>query len=81
MMFYFNGIFYSVSNKFPQPLGGVLENVNPIAFLIAAMRKALMYRQEISVSGLLLWLVISIVLSVIGTKIIYRHENSYVKVI
>lgn len=81
MMFYFNGIFYSISNSFPEPFGDVLENVNPIAFLIAAMRKSLMYRQDISGGGLLIWMAVSISLSVIGTKIIYKHENSYVKVI
>lgn len=81
MMFYFNGIFYSVSNSFPKPVGNIMENVNPVAFLIAAMRKALMYHQKISLSGLLLWLLASVGLSVIGTKIIYKHENSYVKVI
>lgn len=81
MMFYFNGIFYSVSNKFPKPLGEILESINPIAFLIATMRKSLIYHQEISVGGLLMWMVVSIVLCMIGTKIIYKHENSYVKVI
>lgn len=81
MMFYFNGIFYSVADKFPAPYGEILERINPIAFLIAAMRKALMYQQGISASGMLVWFIISIALAWGGTRLIYKYENSYVKVI
>lgn len=78
---YFTGIFYDVRKRIPDPFGVILENGNPIAFLISGMRKALLYRQGGLISPLGIWGVISIVLAVLGTRIVYKNENSYVKVI
>lgn len=81
MLVYFTGIFYSVSKRFPSPFGVVFENVNPLAFFIAQTRNALLYQRAISIKGLLVWLVISLILAISGTKLIYDNENNYVKVI
>jgi len=41
----------------------------------------MIYDQTPARKFLLLWMVLSFILSAIGVKIIYKYENSYVKVI
>jgi len=81
MVFYFTGVFYSVSLKFPTPLGAIFETLNPIAFLIASMRNALMYKKSINCPVLMIWFLFSCLLAIYGTKLVYKNENNYVKVI
>lgn len=81
MLFYFTGVFYSVGTKFPQPFGYYFEKANPIAFFIAQMRGAMLYKEPMDGVVLFLWFIISTILSAIGTRLIYRNENSYIKVI
>lgn len=81
MLMYFTGTFYSVAKRIPAPFGELLESFNPIAFCIASMRNALLYGQAPSLTLLLLWGIVSIILSIIGIYIIYENENAYVKVI
>ncbi len=84
IMFYITGVFYSiesrVSGAYPI-LSQLLEKYNPLAFFITSSRQALLYNQPIDYIILLLWFIISVLLSVIGIKIIYKNENSYIKVI
>ena len=79
-IFYLTGIFYNVASRIPQ-YGELLNNVNPVAFLLTSMRKCLMYETTPNVALLGIWFVISLLLSVFGVRKIYRNENSYVKVI
>ena len=81
MLFYFTGIFYSVMNKFPEPYNLIFERLNPLAFFISGMRRALLYEEAVPPITMIGWLVISIILACIGTRLIYKNENSYVKVI
>ncbi len=81
MMMYLTGTFYDVAKRIPEPFGIILENMNPIAFLIAEMRKVVLYQQGLDWKLLLLWGGVSLVLVWIGVFTIYRNENSYVKVI
>ena len=81
LLFYITGIFYRVSTRVPAPFGEILEKYNPIAFLLSAMRDALLYGKAVSWQWLLIWFVFGILLSVIGVATIYKNENSYVKVI
>jgi len=81
ILFYFTGIFYSISKNFTEPYGLIFETLNPLAFLIAQMRRALLYASSVDYVWLAVWLVISILISIGGTKIIYKNENSYAKVI
>ncbi|MCR4694734.1 MAG: ABC transporter permease [Pseudobutyrivibrio sp.] len=81
VLFYFTGIFYSVSKRFPEPYGYFVEDINPLAFLIAQLRNALLNESIVYYKGLLIWFVLSIVIAISGTKLVYKNENSYVKVI
>jgi teichoic acid transport system permease protein len=81
MLMYFTGTFYSVSKRIPAPYGSILEKANPLAFLISGMRNALLYGRHVSIRFLTLWGLASIIIIAIGVSIVYKNENSYVKVI
>ncbi|SEK21786.1 teichoic acid transport system permease protein [Pseudobutyrivibrio ruminis] len=81
ILFYFTGIFYSISKRFPQPYGNFFEDANPLAFFIAQMRCALIYETNVFYKGLAVWFIVSIIIAITGTKLVYKNENSYVKVI
>ena len=80
MLMYMSGIFYSFDNLTP-PYGMILQNVNPVAFLLTSMRQALMYSQTPNMIVMIIWALISMLLAIFGTMIIYKNENNYVKVI
>ena len=75
------GIFYNVQTSFPQPFGYLLQRMNPVAHMLFCMRKAILYNETPSCVMLLVWLVLSVTLSYIGLKLIYKNENDYVKII
>ena len=79
-VFYATGIFYNVETRIPQ-YGALLNKINPIAFLISAMRQSLIYCETPDCKLLLLWLAISIALALLGIRKIYKEENSYIKAI
>lgn len=81
MMMYLTGIFYSIENRVPDPFGYLLNTYNPIAFLIHTMRNSLLYQKGTSAVFLIFWLLISLLIAVIGTRLIYKNENNYVKVV
>lgn len=81
MMMYFTGIFYSIKNRVPAPWGDLLNVVNPIAYLISLTRDILLYEIFDSAAILAVWFAVSVGLACLGTHIIYKNENSYVKVI
>jgi len=78
--FYFSGIFYSVSTRIKAPYGPLLARINPAAFLIEQARDVLLRGQHLNIEWYVIWLVIGIILSVIGVRLVYKHENDYVKV-
>lgn len=81
MLMYLTGVFYSVANQVPDPFGLILEVFNPIAFIISAMRSALLYSTTPMLGALGAWTLISFILIALGIFTVYSNENSYVKVI
>ena len=79
-VFYATGIFYNVSTRIPE-YGELLEKINPMAFLISAMRQSLLYGQTPNLAILTAWLVFSVCLVLEGVRKIYKEENSYAKAI
>ena len=79
-LFYLTGIFYNIETKLDE-LGPLLAKANPVAFLITSTRNCLIYESTPARKLLLLWLVISLLISAFGVAKIYRNENSYVKMI
>lgn len=80
-VFYFTGIFYSIEKAIPQPYSYLMLRLNPLAYHTYSLRNALLYNTNVSWSWLLAWTVVGIICSVIGIRLIYKYENTYVKVI
>ena len=81
LVFYLTGIFYDISSRIPSPYSDYVLNLNPIAFLITAARKALLYGETLEWWILGIWCLVGLLLSAVGVHTIYKNENSYVKVL
>ncbi|MBQ9334419.1 MAG: ABC transporter permease [Lachnospiraceae bacterium] len=81
MLMYLSGVFYSVSNRIPEPFGDILERFNPVACIMSSLRSALLYRSTPMLGLLAVWTLLSVILIALGVFTIYSNENSYVKVI
>ena len=80
LVFYFSGIFYSVSKRIPAPYGKILARVNPAAFIIEESRKVLLNAHHLNIKFLLIWYLIGFLACIIGIRLVYKNENNYVKV-
>ena len=58
-----------------------LLRANPFAFVMNEFRKVMIYNQDPSFKGLLVWLLIGFLLCLLGIRLIHKNENSYAKVI
>lgn len=84
MLFYLSGIFYNITERLGKvypTLCFFLLRLNPIAFCMNELRKAMLYAKLPSFEGLAVWLIISVILCAIGVHVIHKNENSYAKVI
>ena len=82
--FYISGIFYSIETRIVpknELIGNLLIHCNPIALIMTDMRNVLLYNKEPHYISLLIWAVVSIIVAAIGVRTIYKHENTYVKII
>ena len=80
LLFYATGIFYNIETKI-QPWGKLLNQANPLAFLISSFRKCMIYQATPDCWLLLAWFAFSVLLAFMGIRKIYKEENSYVKAI
>lgn len=81
MLMFLSGIFYEVMTTLPAPLNTLMMCLNPVALFLDTMRNALIYNQLCNVPLICIWLLISIILCCVGVHIVYKNENSYVKVV
>lgn len=86
--FYLSGIFYSIESigtsiegRVPSPYGDLLVKLNPIALLITDLRRVLLYNENPHWVMMTVWFAAGLILSIIGINVVYKFENSYVKVI
>ncbi len=79
-IFYFSGVFYNLELRVPSPYNKILLTFNPIASLINEARNVLINNINPNFLLLLIWGVISLILTAIGFKLIRKYENSYSKV-
>ena len=86
-MFYLSGVFYDVGDRLSQTtffglnVGRMMITVNPVAYVIDELRKIIIYGQALRIEMFLYWLLISLLLLFAGLKLMYRFENSYIKVV
>lgn len=81
MLMFMSGIFYDVMTTLPQPLNSIVMCLNPVAIFTDTMRSALLYNTATNLPALGIWLLISVILCCVGVHIVYKNENSYVKVV
>lgn len=79
LLFYLSGIFYSIPRRVPAPFGEIIVHVNPIGFFINSMRQVVLYSTTPNMLVLAGWFVLSLLLCMLGIRLIYKNENSYVK--
>lgn len=80
-LFYVSGTLYSIADRIPEPFQTIMLHTNPIASIIQEYRNVIMYQSYPSLYYLVYWLVIGIFLSLAGLSLMYRYENTYVKVV
>jgi ABC-type polysaccharide/polyol phosphate export permease len=80
-LFYFTGIFYSIKTKFPMPYSKIVLRCYPIAKLIDYARETCLYGNNVNIMYLIALFVISLIIAIIGIRVIYKNENTYVKMI
>ena len=81
ILFYLTGIFYDLQKVLPDPWGGIMIRVNPFAVAIYNTRAALLYGQAPDLITVGVWFVLAILLCLLGLRLSYKYENTYVKVI
>ena len=81
MLMFLSGVFYNVMTTLPAPLGSLMMCLNPVALLIDTMRNALLYNTAANLPLLGMWFLVSLILCAVGVHIVYKNENSYVKVV
>lgn len=82
LLFYLTGIIFNIDQRigknYPK-LATLLGKWNPAAFLLSSIRNALIYNQAPNWKWMLIWFVTSLLLCMLGVRLIYRNENNYVK--
>lgn len=81
LTFYLSGVFYSISMRLPSEYYNIMVHVNPIAYIIDDFRNVFLYGKGLNFCLFGYWTVITLILSYVAIKIIYKYENTYVKVI
>ncbi len=81
-LFYLSGVFYNINIRIKEEtIRFFLLRANPFAFVMNEFRKVMIYNQDPSFKGLLVWLLIGFLLCLLGIRLIHKNENSYAKVI
>ena len=81
MLMFLSGIFYNVPTALPEPLNILMMTFNPLALFIDIMRNGLLCNMAVDLPLLCIWMVGSLLLCYIGIHIVYKNENSYVKIV
>ncbi len=81
LLFYISGVFYPINEMLEPELAKLLFRLNPIALILYEARNALLYGMACQRKLILAYMVVGVVISMIGVKIIYKSESKYMKVV
>ena len=81
MLMFLSGIFYNAMITLPEPFNKIMMCFNPVAVTIDTMRNALLYNTAANLPILWVWFGVAVILCGIGVHIVYKNENSYVKIV
>ncbi len=79
-LFYLTGIFYNIEKRIPN-IGAYLNQFNPLASMITAMRDCLIYSKTPDLLFMGIWFAVSLLLAIGGVALVYKEENSYLKAV
>lgn len=80
-LFYFTGVFYSISERLPVRYSAPLLRFYPVAGLIENARNACMHGEMPNIPYLAAVAAVSVLAAAAGIRLMYRHENTYVKML
>lgn len=86
-MFYLSGVFYDIGTRlagtkiYGFKVDRLMVRVNPVAYIIDDLRRVIIYGKALRIDLFLYWIILSFILLYIGLKLMYKHENSYIKVV
>lgn len=81
LLMYFTGVFYDVTKRVPAPYNKMILWLNPLSAYVQQVRNALLYGNISNTRIIFAWFALSAVVAYIGLKVVYKNENSYIKVI
>lgn len=81
LLYFMTGIFFDIMKRIPAPHNARIMKANPMAMILKAFRGALLNKSVLTPGLLAIWGGIGVIISVIGVTLIYKNENSYVKVL
>lgn len=81
VLMYLSGIFYNVDKTLKGPIKDAVEKFNPMAYFIAEVRHIVLGTGTMDYVALYKWYIVAFLLIICGVMVIYKYENSYVKVI
>lgn len=81
LVFYLTGVFYDLSTRVTNVVyRTILLDLNPLANFIYNMRNVLIYSSSPVGMWTLIWFIVGLLLCILGINVIYKYENTYVKV-
>ncbi len=81
LVFYLTGVFYDLSTRVTNVVyRTILLDLNPLANFIYNMRNVLIYSSSPVGMWTFIWFVVGLLLCILGINVIYKYENTYVKV-
>lgn len=80
-LFYVSGVLFSIVERIPEPYQTIFFLVDPIAFIIQAYRDIIFEQKFPNEYFLIYWLIIGVALCILSITMMYRYENTYVKVV
>ena len=81
MMMFLSGTFYDIMSGLSSPLNALMLCLNPVALCTDTMRNSLLYNEVENLPIMAVWGLASLILCWIGVHIVYKNENSYVKIV
>lgn len=84
LCFYLSGVFYSIESKigaYSEQLAKLMVYLNPVALIMSDMRAAVLGVGQPHYIAVAVWILVGTIVSIFGISVVYKYENSYVKVI
>lgn len=81
IVFYLSGVFYSIPTRLSGRFANLAFALNPISYILSDVRNVMIYKTGPNLKYLGFWTIASIILDIIGIKLIQKYENSYIKVV